>query len=90
MSKPSVVVLEVSPGNLALLQRLRRTAGDEARDRELNALRTTGDELADELADLRIALDAHKTQILRMAETDPAWRKIADLAWPVEEDSDGA
>jgi hypothetical protein len=89
MSKPSVVVLEVSPGDLVLLQRLRRSAGDEARDRELTALRMTGDELADELADLRVALDARKTEIISMAETDTAWRAIADRAWPVEEGSDG-
>jgi hypothetical protein len=89
MDKPIVVVFDLLPDDLPLLQRLRRTPGDNASAREITALRSSTDELADELASLRIALDARKIEILDMAETDLAWREIADAAWPAEEDSDG-
>lgn len=89
MGEPEIIEFNLPADDLRLLQRLRRVAGDDLVNEELHQLRVSVDKLADELASIRIALDRRKAQILRMAETDAAWREIADTAWPVEEDSDG-
>lgn len=64
-----------------------RGAASDPRDREIEALRKSQDELADELADLQRALDERKVQILDLAEDDPAWEEIARAVWPEESEN---
>jgi SH3-like domain-containing protein len=56
----------------------------DVRDTEILALRRSQDELSDELAELRCALDKRKAEILDAGETDLAWEEIARAAWPDE------
>lgn len=59
MTRPAVLELNLAPADLVRLKRLRRTAGDDPRDAEIAALRTSVDELADENSELRLLLEMH-------------------------------
>ena len=79
-----VPVMDLSPVDVVALRRLRRAVGDDPRDTEIRSLRVAVDELVDELAALRLALDGRKVEILDLAEGDYGWREIAEAAWPEE------
>ena len=87
MAEPmSVIELRLPPGQIGLLRRLLRSPGDHPADDEVSQLRRSVDELGDELAELRGALEDVKQDVTKLAVIDPCWEEVARMAWPKESD----
>ena len=80
----NVIELRLAPGQVDLLRRLLRSPGDHPADVEVSRLRRSVDELSDELAELRGALDDVKSDVKKLAAIDPQWEAVARATWPDE------